>query len=204
MVYIPVKDHPDNFCLLRNDFRGRIVVRDPVSQGRTALVPSVLGLGLHAAGDVLGQIVRVKLILPFYDHFNQTAVHTIQDRFRDADHIDAQLFPQHSLVEGAFILIPGKSGKFPDQDTVKGLWGGLGSGDHPLEFRPVVGLLSAPSLGFHEDVFFRDHDPAALGILDNGFQLGLRAQVHLAVSADPDVGSSNRKRYWFRHVIISL
>ena len=203
VVYIPVKDHPDNFRFLRNDFRGRIVVRDPVSQGRAALVPSVLGFGLHAAGDILGQIVRVKLILPFDDHFNQTAVHTIQDRFRDADHIDAQLFPQHSLVEGAFILVPGKSGKFPDQDTVKGLWGGLGSGDHPLEFRPVVGLLPAPSLGFHEDIFFRDHDPAALGILDNGLQLGLRAQVHLAVSADPDIGGADLKGSSACHYIIS-
>ena len=68
---------------------------------------------------------------------------------------------------------------------------GLGQGDHPLEFRTVVGLPSGYAFFLHENIVLGDNVSVRLGGFQDDPELGVRRELGLIVCADADVGAGD-------------
>ena len=180
------KDGPHNGSLILIDFRnfsGALLV----AQGKLGIIHALLGPQAHTPAYLHAQIVGIELILPLNDHFDEAAVHAVHDRLTDRDNVDAQLLPQHGLVEGTLVLVPGEAAELPDQDAVEGLGLRLGHGDHVLELEPVPGFPAGAALLFHENELGRDNHIVGSGVAFNLHQLRFRGLFHLHIRADPDI-----------------
>ena len=79
---------------------------------------AVLDLG-NEYSVTSGQADGVKFIHPFNDSLNQAAKGAVNDWLRNADYINPVFSAEHGFVYNAFLLISGKAGKFPYQNSVK-------------------------------------------------------------------------------------
>ena len=97
-----------------------------------------------------------------------------------------------SLVESAFLLVPGEAGELPE---VQALEGGFilifRDSNHPLKFRTVFGPAAGNALFLNKDKLRRDGNAVLFGLLQNYPQLGVRGQFRLLISADANVGGSD-------------
>ena len=146
----------------RNTVRGRCV-----TDRRLALVAAAHGLFCHTPADFLRQIVRVEFIRPLDNRLDQAAIHSLHDRLRDADHIDTALLPQHGLVEGTFILVPGEAGKLPYKHRLERSRFLACCGDHSLKFWATVGFLPGNSNLLGKNKFFWNNNTVYFRILQN-------------------------------------
>ena len=117
---VHIKDLPDNGSLML--FDDRIFIRGfGVSQWHLTIIETLAGAGEHGTADFPGEVDGVELILPLNDHFNEAAIHAVNQRLTDGYHIDSELFPEHGLVESTLVLIPGKPAELPQDNDIEGL-----------------------------------------------------------------------------------
>lgn len=173
---VHIKDLPDNGSLLL--FDDRIFIRGfGVSQWHFTIIETLAGAGEHGTADFPGEVDGVELILPLYDHFNESAVHTVNQWFTDRYHINPQLLPEHGLIEGALILISCETAEFPQHNDIEGLRLGLRHCDHILESIPVTGLAAGASVLFDKDILRRQQDVMLQAVLFDLLKLGFRGNT---------------------------
>ena len=185
---VHIEDLTDNSRFLL--FDDRIFIRGfGVSQWHLTIIETLAGAGEHGTADFPGEVDGVELILPLNDHFDEAAIHAIDQWLTDGYHIDAQFFPEHGFVESTLVLIPGKPAEFPQDNDIEGLWLCLGCCDHILEGISVTGFTAGASILFHEDEFGRQQDVMLQAVSFNLLQLGLRGILQLIIGTDTDIGS---------------
>ena len=186
---VHIKDLPDNGSRLL--FDDRIFIRGfGVSQWHLTIIETLAGAGEHGTADFPGEVHGVELILPLNDHFNEAAIHAVDQRLTDGYHIDSELFPEHGLVKGALVLITGETTEFPQDYNIEGLGFCLRCSNHILESIPVTGLAAGASVLFDKDILRRQQDVMLQAVLFDLLKLGFRGIFQLIISADTDIGST--------------
>ena len=158
-----------------------------VAKGGGGLQLAPVGVHRHGAFDLLAQADGIKLVHPLDDALDETAEGPGDERFRDADHVDAALGPEDRLVKNALLLVAGKAAVFPEEDDRKRTGGLLGLGDHPHELRAAVRLFAGDAR-VDVDVVLEQQQVFPLGVFADLLQLGVGGELRLIVGGDADIG----------------
>lgn len=93
---VHIEDLTNNSSFLL--FDDRILIRSlGISQWHFTVVETLAGTGEHGTADFPGEIHGVEFILPFNDHFDEAAIHAIDQWLTDGYHIDAKFFRSMDL-----------------------------------------------------------------------------------------------------------
>lgn len=76
------------------------------------------------------------------------------------------LAAENGFIKNTFFLVPGKAGKFPEQNGIKAVVRGFGSGDHILEGGTVV-CFAARNAFINVNMIFQQNIAFAIGVFLN-------------------------------------
>ena len=140
----------------------------------------------HAALYLARKPDRIVFIRPLDDPFNQRAERSLRHRLRNAAHLHA-VPAQHGLVKNALLLIAREPRKFPQQHRAERRRFLLGSGDHPVKGRPLVGASAADAV-VAEDKRLGQSVAVLFGVGAHHLYLAVGRELCLAARGHADIG----------------